>query len=82
MSVVAGLGTVRAGAGALAGAVARKVGQQPHAEPGGALVGEIGAAHVVGGAGDVEVRPRHLAGEVVQELAGGERGRLALRGRC
>ena len=64
------------------GAAAREVDEQPDAEPGGAPVGEVGAAHVVGGAGDVEVRPGHLAGEVVQELPGGQRGRVALRGRC
>src|SRR5438045_7029096 len=54
--------------------------QQPHPEPGRAPVGEVGPADVVGGAGDVQVRPRGLAGEAVQELARGQRGRLALGG--
>ena len=42
--------------------------QQPHA-PARAALGRVGPAGVLAGAGDVEVRPRHVADEALQELA-------------
>ena len=51
---------------------ARHLDQQAHPEPAAAL-GGVGAAAVPGGAGDVEVRPRHVAGEAAQELGGRDR---------
>ena len=71
----------RVGAGAenLAAVGARELDQQAHAVAGGALV-DVGAAEVPRRAGDVQVRPRHLADEVRQERAADDRARLAAFG--
>src|SRR5438105_9310896 len=54
--------------------------EQPHAEPCRALAAEVRAANVVGGAGDVEVGPRQLPDEAVQQLRTGDRACLATLG--
>src|SRR4051794_9946033 len=51
--------------------------EQPYA-PAGAALGRVRLAVVVGGAGDVQVRPRDVAGEAVQELGRGAPARAAL----
>ena len=57
--------------------VASQRDEQPHAEPGGP-VADVGAAHVPGGAGDVQVRPGLAVDELLEERAGVDRRRLAL----
>ena len=44
--------------------------EEPDAVSGGALADVVRPGDVVGDAGDVEVGPGRLAGEVVQELGG------------
>ncbi len=54
--------------------------QQPDAEAAGALA-DVLAAGVPGGAGDVEVGPGDVVDELLEERAGVDRSRLALRRR-
>ena len=58
---------------------ARQLDQQPHAVAAGVVAGVL-AADVPGGAGDVDVGPGGLADELLEEGAGVDRARLALRG--
>ena len=64
----------------LAGLVERQADQQPDAEAAGALA-DVLAPRVPGGAGDVEVGPRHVVHELLEERARVDRPGLALRRR-
>src|ERR1700744_6132178 len=59
--------------------VADELDEEPHAEAAAALAG-VGAVDVPGGAGDVDVRPRRVADEFLEEGRRGDRPRLALGG--
>src|SRR5688500_8999671 len=54
----------------------RQLDDHPHAEARPALA-RVGLARVPGGPGDVDVRPRHVAREALEELRGDDRARLA-----
>src|SRR4051794_34287698 len=55
------------------------VNQQPHSVAAGVVAGVL-AADVPGGAGDVDMGPRGVSDEFLQERRGGDRSRLALGG--
>src|SRR5215211_8649657 len=65
-----------AGGSAPGGLASRQLEQQSDAPPRGALV-DVRPPEIVGDARDVQMRPRDLAGEAVEERRGGDRQRLA-----